>query len=439
MEEVIVHIGMHKTGSTSIQESLNGYDDGSTFYANLESANHSFAIYTIFSSARYEYHWKSQGLNRQAIDLKRQNYLNILIAELKRKDRKRLIISGEDIGYLSNEEKKQFIDFLKNYCKKIKIICYVRSPLSFASSAFSQILETGKISHKSPALYKHRIQGFIDQENVDVELKIYDKNTLFNSDVVDDFCKIINLNLDLIKKFNTNISYSEATIKIIYKFLMGNPCVVGDAVVTNARRKFFAKIADLYADYPPLKKDYFYFMVDWEDARYLDKNFNIIFDDKLESFESSKDSLNAYLSDLSEIDLSRIDRALIENNIFGNFEDIESKLNRLFYSYLDIKRLLNNSKYEGRLGGFNGRKIFGWAYYIDSEDPVSIDILINNTKVTNLLANCYRSDLNAKYKKSCAFNFEVPEWVILKTGDQLRARIANDSRDLDNSPFEVLL
>lgn len=34
MTQVILHIGMHKTGSSSIQETLAGFDDGRTYSVN---------------------------------------------------------------------------------------------------------------------------------------------------------------------------------------------------------------------------------------------------------------------------------------------------------------------------------------------------------------------------------------------------------------------
>ena len=49
MREVIIHIGLHKTGSTSIQKALYGYQDVSTRYACFAEANHSLPMFTIFS------------------------------------------------------------------------------------------------------------------------------------------------------------------------------------------------------------------------------------------------------------------------------------------------------------------------------------------------------------------------------------------------------
>lgn len=345
MDEVILHIGMHKTGSSSIQESLNGYDDGYTAYANLKHANHSFAIYTIFSSARYEYHWKSQGLGRQDIDLLRQDFLMMLTKELKRTDRKRLVISGEDIGYLSAKEKKEFVVFLKQYCKKIKVICYVRSPLSFACSAFAESIKSAVITYQFQALYKHRFEGFIEDEAIEIQVKVFDKKKLFKEDVVDDFCEILNLDLDLIKKVNLNISYSEASIKIIYKFLISNPYVHGDLILNEARAVFFEKIANIYADYPSLKKEYFSFFADWTDAGFLNEKFNINFEQEAKLGNSSQEALNDYLDDLSQVDLSRIDKVLSEQNLQGNFDSLNSKLNRLFYNYVAISSSKSTFEY----------------------------------------------------------------------------------------------
>ena len=51
MKRCIIHIGMHKTGSTSIQRSLQGYRDDRFQYARLgKTANHSLAMYSLFAA-----------------------------------------------------------------------------------------------------------------------------------------------------------------------------------------------------------------------------------------------------------------------------------------------------------------------------------------------------------------------------------------------------
>lgn len=49
MTEVILHIGMHKTGSSSIQETLRGYDDGTIRYGWPGwQANHTLLVVRLF-------------------------------------------------------------------------------------------------------------------------------------------------------------------------------------------------------------------------------------------------------------------------------------------------------------------------------------------------------------------------------------------------------
>jgi len=56
MKEVILHIGQHKTGSTSIQFNLQDFDDGKSRYAQLGHPNHSVPLFTFYSHQRYRYY-----------------------------------------------------------------------------------------------------------------------------------------------------------------------------------------------------------------------------------------------------------------------------------------------------------------------------------------------------------------------------------------------
>ena len=49
IEEAIVHIGMHKTGSSSIQAAYSGDQLGNVVYLDLPSANHSGFLFALLS------------------------------------------------------------------------------------------------------------------------------------------------------------------------------------------------------------------------------------------------------------------------------------------------------------------------------------------------------------------------------------------------------
>lgn len=69
MGNITLHIGMHKTGSSSIQLALAGFDDGNTTCPDLGYENHSIPFYTAYSENHQKYHiWKRAGLDTAAIE-----------------------------------------------------------------------------------------------------------------------------------------------------------------------------------------------------------------------------------------------------------------------------------------------------------------------------------------------------------------------------------
>ena len=68
MEEAILHIGTDKTGTTSLQQSFAGYDDGTSMYTELPK-NNSVPFDTIFSDDFTSlYKWKRRGVRASEIE-----------------------------------------------------------------------------------------------------------------------------------------------------------------------------------------------------------------------------------------------------------------------------------------------------------------------------------------------------------------------------------
>jgi hypothetical protein len=148
MSSCILHIGMHKTGSTSIQNSLHGIEDKRFLCAKLgEDVNHSLAIYSIFASHPERHHMhKVLGLGINAV----RDYIASMRLDLERsiavsKDRT-LIISGEDITALEEGELKVLRDFLCARMDGVTVVGYVRSPAEYMASAFQERVRSGSLS-----------------------------------------------------------------------------------------------------------------------------------------------------------------------------------------------------------------------------------------------------------------------------------------------------
>jgi len=63
MKSAVVHGGLHKTGTTSIQSSLDHYNDGNAAYANLGHSNHSLFLKTLFHPTNPFDCWQNRDLS----------------------------------------------------------------------------------------------------------------------------------------------------------------------------------------------------------------------------------------------------------------------------------------------------------------------------------------------------------------------------------------
>ena len=103
-------------------------------------------------------------------------------------------------------------------------------------------------------------------------------------------------------------------------------------------------------------------------------------------------------------------------------------------NYLDSSRI---TKAQGRLGGISNRVVYGWAKYVHTATNAIVDIYLNDLLIATVEANEKRADLEEKFGKACAFSYVLPDEIVLKQGDILRAHVQNDIRDLENSYLKI--
>jgi hypothetical protein len=102
--------------------------------------------------------------------------------------------------------------------------------------------------------------------------------------------------------------------------------------------------------------------------------------------------------------------------------------------YLDATRV---TKAVGWLDGAIDRTVYGWAYYAQSSIAPEVDILVNNRLIGTAKAELPREDLTEIFGRACAFFYTLPDEISLLPGDQIRARVSDEVRDLDNSPLRI--
>jgi hypothetical protein len=313
VKEVLLHIGMNKTGSSSIQYSLKGYHDKLSTYANFPDINHSLPMSAIFSSQRDTIHWwKMIGLSDSDKELESNRYLSMLEKMLENAKSERLIISGEGISKLADSDKEKLVNFFKKRGLNVKVFCFLRDPISLATSMVQQRIKGSALAKLCPInpQYRLRLEQFskiLPPENLIV--KDFKKTIAEYGDIVSGFASLVGLDKQQISCSYENTSLSETATRLIYTF---NKLPI---VSTGSKKKVQTrhKLANLLRNNFPVTDD------DKLDKRILSKlicskvedeinyvsdNFGINFHGKLATTDIP--SCDAYLSELSKFEHGRL-------------------------------------------------------------------------------------------------------------------------------------
>jgi hypothetical protein len=224
MKRCIVHMGMHKTGSTSIQNSLCGHSDASFVYADLGTPNHSLPIYSLFAVHPERHHLhRAETRDPAAV----AGYVERVRADLERAfesagDRT-LIVSGEDIGVLSREELGKLESHFRGYCDELRVVGYVRPPGGFITSAFQQRVKGGSVSgldlNEEYRDYEARFAKFDEVFGRDqVSLWKFDPTRFPGRCVVQDFCARLGIALPVERIVRLNESLTRQAVALIYTY-----------------------------------------------------------------------------------------------------------------------------------------------------------------------------------------------------------------------------
>lgn len=202
MTKCVIHVGMPKTGTTSIQETLHNLDTERFVYARLcNFTGHGTPVFTLFA-ARPELH---QSNSRRAHDAQAMRRFIARAgvdfdAALGEAQGRTLIISGEDILMLQQPELKAMRQRLNRKPEDITIAAYVRPPFSYMTSVFQERVRYGRLTafvgEKLYHSYRNSFEKFdavFGREHV--QLWKFERSSLRGGDVVRDFCARIGLEI----------------------------------------------------------------------------------------------------------------------------------------------------------------------------------------------------------------------------------------------------
>jgi hypothetical protein len=209
MRKVILHIGLHKTGSSAIQAAA---------AMNKEQIISAGYYYPAFGETRCENHsiplsllFKSNPQNNPSVlsqfpepsdrESAKKQFKAALYDELNNYPSLSIIFSGEDISLFETEELsglKQFI-FSEMGINDLSVVAYVRNPLSLALSGAQELVRAGRMTLGEALSIGNLLQA---------KLKIERIRNVFSADrvIVYDYDKAIQDYGDITKHFFKKIS-----------------------------------------------------------------------------------------------------------------------------------------------------------------------------------------------------------------------------------------
>lgn len=343
----IVHIGMHKTGSSSIQHNLNQTKNLNFSYFNLGVENHSIPIYSVFSKHRNNYHiHKNRGRTEEDIYKYNKDINNKFQNHIyENMNHNTFVISGEDISVLSDTELVEFKNYLLNYFEKIQIVAYIRSPFSYTASTVQENIKNGSIDIVSLVKnvfpkYKNRFEkfDFIFGKN-NVYLHYFDKKSLVGEDITKDFLYKNNLETEEESFLSTNESMSLEAIALLYiynkyattpianhngvraKYELRNLLLNVGSTKISLGKKLFKNIPTNYL----------------EDLNWIESRMNMKISDEVSYFNNSKISVNSEedLYKVAKVAINELNDKMDKKNIIENInvssvEDIAKVIDNIY-------------------------------------------------------------------------------------------------------------
>lgn len=139
----LVHLGVHKTGSSSIQQTLHALSRGADWqYLPLATPNHSRTLMDAFATQpEMAHHNRLRGMGLADRPVLRQAALAALDAASAAVSLPRTILSGEGLVNLDPDGVQRFAAWLDARFSQVRLVAYIREPHSWMESTFQERLK----------------------------------------------------------------------------------------------------------------------------------------------------------------------------------------------------------------------------------------------------------------------------------------------------------
>jgi hypothetical protein len=316
MKRCWVHIGMHKTSSTSVQQNLKD-NRGAAGWELLDVGglpNMGPALHAMFSDNPEGCFWFT-GLGHSVKQIAENGMLwkHELQERIEKFTGETFIISGEALSenLFCRQSIQSFRDFLLPLFDEIFVIGYVRLPYQYKNSRFQEFIKSSRCDFDIGGLrldYRARFEKYDDIfGRSNVILRKFDPTTFPDGCAVADFCDQTGINLNsetTVPRFNQSLSRNACSILYTYRrfgpgYGTGNNAKLENAYLIRAlslmggsKLKLTRQIID-----SEIEKEYE--DIRWMELRLGEKLFEQYLDEE-DQVKSEDDLLNIHRSTCEE-------------------------------------------------------------------------------------------------------------------------------------------
>ena len=229
MKTLVIHAGSHKTGTSSIQRFL--------FKNKVHLEEKSISVFNKISHPNY---WVIPRFEDNGV---RVSFRNGLIHELSKLNGNNVIISSENFSWInSRRQLSKFVSEAKNNFDFVKVIFYLRRQDKQIVSHHQQgskninFIERyffGSDARAIPRYRKHFDHYFNYEQRLlkwadatgkeNILIRVYEKDRLYNSDVVEDFIRLVGID---IKPESIRDNQSNGREKVLISHMMNQNNIV---------------------------------------------------------------------------------------------------------------------------------------------------------------------------------------------------------------------
>jgi len=196
MKKLLLHVGLPKTATTTIQETLYANHrrllKNRVLYPSIRS-NHTGPLVTLFKKSHPSVRRKSE---RRVLKLERQ-YRDEMGSEINKKDHDQIVISGEGISHFNYSELVELRDWLSGWVDEIQIVIYLRDPISHCASAIQQMVKVGRelenlLPHPPITFFDTVLEKFFSvfgQEHINA--RTFESAITAEHGIMGDFCTLL--------------------------------------------------------------------------------------------------------------------------------------------------------------------------------------------------------------------------------------------------------